>query len=85
MRLRETLNIVIIDFFIMTKLKDYLQRVNNNQRELQQNKTRIERIRGKMSPRIVNSSSSALGNTLLNSSFQRTFYLFKSFTLDKLT
>ena len=85
MRLRETLSIVVIDFSIMTKLKDYLQRINNNQRGLQQDKTRIERIRGRMSPRTVNPSSPALENTLLNPSPQRTSYLSRSITFGRLT
>ena len=85
MRLREALSTVVIDFSIMTELKDYLQRVDNNQRGLQQDKARIERIRGRMSPRTANPSSPALGNTLSNPSPQRTSYLFRSFTFDRPT
>ena len=44
-KLKETLSITITRFNIVFKLKNYFQTVNNNQRDLSLNQTRIERIR----------------------------------------
>ena len=44
-KLKKALSITITRFNIVFKLKNYLQTVNNNQRDLSLNQTRIERIR----------------------------------------
>ena len=45
MKLKEALSITVTRFDIVFELKNYLQTVNNNQRDLSLNQTRIKRIR----------------------------------------
>ena len=78
-KLKEALSITVTRFDIVFKLKNYLQTVNNNQRDMSSNQTRIERIRAARFASYVSFiSASILLSNFFNRVFLRLIFTFTS-------
>ena len=76
-KLKEALSITVTRFSIVFKLKNYLQTVNNNQRDLSSNQTCIERIRAiKLASRVSSISASIFSSNFFNQVFSRSIFTF---------
>ena len=76
-KLKEALNITITRFDIVFKLKNYLQTVNNNQRDLSSNQTRIKRIRAvRFALHVSFISAFIFSSNFFNRVFSRSVFIF---------
>ena len=76
-KLKEALSITVTRFNIVFEVKNYLQTVNNNQRNLSSNQTRIERIRAaKFALRVSFISASIFSSNFFNQVFSRLIFTF---------
>ena len=77
MKLKKALSITVTRFNIMFELKNYLQTVNNNQRDLLLNQTRIERIRAaRFALRVSFISAFIFSSNFFNQVFSRSIFTF---------
>ena len=77
MKLKEALSITVTRFDIVFELKNYLQTVNNNQRDLSSNQTCIERIRAvKFAFRVSFITASIFLSNFFNRVFLRSIFTF---------